>query len=171
MLKIKKLDEVWAFVECEPGQCQEISDLLTFEVPGAKFMPSYRKRYWDGKIRLYDAKKSRIYTGLHTKMRDFALSNNYDIEVDEALLDTDEISIAEARGFAKSLHMPIEPRDYQLQAFSFAVRNRRAVLVSPTGGIIKKHLSLFLLFPSSCRWQKILRSMATIKKCTVSWQV
>ena len=63
-------------------------------------MPSYRKRYWDGKIRLYDAKKSRIYTGLHTKMRDFALSNNYDIEVDETLLDTDEISIAEARGFA-----------------------------------------------------------------------
>ena len=29
--------------------------------------------------------------------------------------------------------MPIEPRGYQLQAFSFAVRNRRAVLVSPTG--------------------------------------
>ena len=76
MLRIKKLDEVWAFVECEPGQCQEISDLLTFEVPGAKFMPSYRKKYWDGKIRLYDAKKSRIYTGLHTKMRDFALANN-----------------------------------------------------------------------------------------------
>ena len=53
MLKIKKTDEVWAFVECEPGQCQEISDLLTFEVPGAKFMPSYRNKYWDGKIRLF----------------------------------------------------------------------------------------------------------------------
>ena len=158
MLKIKKLDEVWAFVECEPGQCQEISDLLTFEVPGAKFMPSYRKRYWDGKIRLYDAKKSRIYTGLHTKMRDFALSNNYDIEVDEALLDTDEISIAEARGFAKSLHMPIEPRDYQLQAFSFAVRNRRAVLVSPTGS--GKSLIAYLI----ARWynQKTLIVVPTV---------
>ena len=47
MLRVTKLDEVWAKVDCEPGQCQEISDLLTFDVPQARFMPSYQKKYWE----------------------------------------------------------------------------------------------------------------------------
>ena len=133
MLRVTKIDEVWAHVECEPGQCREISDLLTFEVPGAKFMPSYRKRYWDGKIRLYDSRKSRIYAGLYSKMRQFATDNGYDIDIDERLEQTDEISIAEAKAFIKTLNLPVEPRDYQIRAFCLAVRHRRAVLISPTG--------------------------------------
>ena len=133
MLRVTKLDEVWAKVDCEPGQCQEISDLLTFDVPQARFMPSYQKKYWDGKVRLYNARKSIIYTGLYNKMAEFASNNGYEIEIDPELYQSDEISLAEASEFAKSLNLPVEVRDYQLRAFCIAVRNRRAVLVSPTG--------------------------------------
>jgi len=133
MLRVTKLDEVWAKVDCEPGQCQEISDMLTFDVPQAKFMPSYKKKYWDGKVRLYNARKSTIYTGLYNKMVDFAHNGGYEIEIDPDLKQCDEISLAEAKEFAKSLGLSVEPREYQLRAFCLAVRNRRAVLVSPTG--------------------------------------
>ena len=50
---IKKKNEVYVTVKAEPAICQELSDLFTFDVPGAKFMPQYRNKYWDGKIRLF----------------------------------------------------------------------------------------------------------------------
>ena len=39
---IKKKNEVYVTVKAEPAICQELSDLFTFDVPGAKFMPQYR---------------------------------------------------------------------------------------------------------------------------------
>ena len=39
---IKKKNEVYVTVKAEPHINQELSDLFTFDVPGAKFMPQYR---------------------------------------------------------------------------------------------------------------------------------
>ena len=44
---IKKKNEVYVTVKAEPAICQELSDLFTFDVPGAKFMPQYRSKYSD----------------------------------------------------------------------------------------------------------------------------
>ena len=52
-LVIKKKNEVFLQIECDPHVAHELSDEFTFDVPGAKFMPQYRSKYWDGKIRLY----------------------------------------------------------------------------------------------------------------------
>ena len=49
---ISKKNEVYLIVETDKGVARELSDFFTFEVPGAKFMPQYRNRMWDGKIRL-----------------------------------------------------------------------------------------------------------------------
>ena len=117
MTSVTKKDEVYLEVRTEQSTARALADFFTFEVPGAKFMPSYRKRYWDGKIRLYDSRKSRIYAGLYSKMRQFATDNGYDIDIDERLEQTDEISIAEAKAFIKTLNLPVEPRDYQIRAF------------------------------------------------------
>ena len=58
---IKKKNEVYVTVTAEPHINQELSDLFTFDVPGAKFMPQYRSKYWDGKIRLYSPATGEIY--------------------------------------------------------------------------------------------------------------
>ena len=63
-LIIKKKNEVFVTIDSEQYVYHELSDHFTFEVPGAKFMPQYRNKYWDGKIRLYDMRKNEIYTGL-----------------------------------------------------------------------------------------------------------
>ena len=60
-LVIKKKNEVFLQIQCEPHIRHELSDEFTFDVPGAKFMPQYRSKYWDGKIRLYNLQKQEIY--------------------------------------------------------------------------------------------------------------
>ena len=49
-LVIKKKNEVYLQIDCDPHIKHELQDEFTFDVPGAKFMPQYRSKYWDGKI-------------------------------------------------------------------------------------------------------------------------
>ena len=41
-------------VDCESGVAQELNEFFSFYVPGYKFMPAFRNKMWDGKIRLYN---------------------------------------------------------------------------------------------------------------------
>ena len=51
-MHISKVNEVYLNLEVDSGLGRELADYFTFEVPGAKFMPMYKKRIWDGKVRL-----------------------------------------------------------------------------------------------------------------------
>ena len=51
---IDKINEVYIRVDSEMSIAQEISDHFTFLVPGHTFIPAFRKRIWDGKIRLFN---------------------------------------------------------------------------------------------------------------------
>ena len=70
MLTVSKFDDVYLKVDCDPGTSQELSDYFTFTVPGAKFMPQVRNRFWDGKIRLFNQMTKRIYFGLYPKIEE-----------------------------------------------------------------------------------------------------
>jgi len=59
-IEIYKKNEVHLKLDVERGTAQELSDFFTFEVPGAKFMPSVRNRYWDGKIRLFSQDRKSV---------------------------------------------------------------------------------------------------------------
>ena len=41
-------------VVCEAGIRAELAEYFSFFVPGYKFMPAYKRRQWDGKIRLFN---------------------------------------------------------------------------------------------------------------------
>ena len=45
MISVTKKDEVHIKVDTDPGTAQEICDFFTFDVPGARFMPLYRKKF------------------------------------------------------------------------------------------------------------------------------
>ena len=60
-LVISKKNEVYLNVEAEPHVYYELADQFTFEVPGAKFSPAYKKKFWDGKIRLFNINTKEIY--------------------------------------------------------------------------------------------------------------
>ena len=52
-LILEKKDEVYLTVDADPSIQRELSEFFTFYVPGYKFMPAFRNRMWDGKIRLF----------------------------------------------------------------------------------------------------------------------
>jgi superfamily II DNA or RNA helicase len=133
---IKDKNQVHCIVEsADVGVMQEISDYFTFEQPGARFMPQYRAKLWDGKVRLYSLFTRELYVGLIPYVKLFAEQNQYTVEeqrtsVPDAYLDTKEfIQNLNLRGHGK----PIEVRDYQIDAVQHAVHNHRTLLLSPTG--------------------------------------
>ena len=79
-LIISKKNEVYLQVEADPHVYYELADQFTFEVPGAKFMPQYRNRYWDGKIRLFNTQNGEIYVGLLDKVTKFCDDHGYTYE-------------------------------------------------------------------------------------------
>jgi superfamily II DNA or RNA helicase len=131
ILRVSKLNEVYVKIDCEPSTAYELNDYFTFDVPGAKFMPAYKNKMWDGKIRLFNAMTLTLYTGLIAYLEKFCEARNYKIEFDENF-SKESFSIKEAKDFAATLNTKFPPRDYQLEAFIHAVRERRGLLLSPT---------------------------------------
>ena len=131
-LILKKLNEAYIRFECERNIAQELSDYFTFYVPGYQFTPAYKSRIWDGKIRLADLRTFNIYHGLVPYIQKFCEEREYTLELEKEVNITTNFSVHEAKEFITSLNLPLEVRDYQLDAFVYSVRNNRSLLVSPT---------------------------------------
>ena len=137
-IHISKLNEVYLQVECDnPGICYELVQYFTFEVPGHKFMPAYRNKMWDGKIRLFSDKTGKIYVGLLSYIKEFCDRNEIEYVIADDVDDTDNLDIEKVKDFVKSLKPQskgklLEIRDYQLDAIQCALSNHRGMLVSPT---------------------------------------
>lgn len=151
-IRVEKLNEVHLRVYAEDmGIESELAEYFTYEYPGAKFTPQYKARLWDGKIRMYDSIRKTLYCGLFYYLAKFAESNDYTIELVNDVNPTNEISFDQVEQFAESLNLqgrgvPIDIRDYQLDAIHTALTNRRGVLLSPTGS--GKSLIIYTI----CRW-------------------
>lgn len=131
MIKLVKYNEAYIHISSEPAIEQELVDYFTFSVPGYKYMPSYRSGFWDGKVRLYNSRTKLLYFGLYEKVLEFAKQREYEVKHDNCFAQN-PFSLAEAIEFCKTLNLPFEPRDYQLQAFAIGVRNSKRLLLSPT---------------------------------------
>jgi len=142
-LILHKKNEVFIQFECEKGIAQELSSYFTFFVPGYQFVPAYKSRLWDGKIRLADLRNFTIYHGLVPYIQKFCEERNYKLEIDSDVISTEVLSVVEAEDFIKTLNLPHEVRDYQLKSFIHAIRNKRILLLSPTAS--GKSLILYVI--------------------------
>ncbi len=137
-MQIEKKNEVYLILkDLEPSTSQELSSFFTFEVPGAKFMPMYRNRMWDGKIRLFSPGSGEIYVGLLPYIKKFCDRNNVDYIIGEGVEDDRDVVREVVKGFVKSLKpkskgKSLKIRDYQIDAVHHAIARNRALLVSPT---------------------------------------
>ena len=139
---VKEHNEVFVRVDCDRGIGHELHDHFSFYVPGYRFMPAYKSKMWNGKIYLYNLNTQQIYKGLLEEVKKFAKSRDYTIDTQN--IDTsNEFSVFECGQFVERLKLPITPRDYQVNGFVHAVRNNRAVLLSPTGS--GKSLMIYMI--------------------------
>ena len=142
-LIITKVNEVYMKIESEAVIRQELVDFFSFAVPGAKFMPAFKNRMWDGKVRLFDGNTKQLYLGLLPYVEHFASEREYAIDtIDEVNLQ-ESYSLDESKKFIDKLQLKLTPRDYQIDSFIHCVRNNRSVIVSPTAS--GKSLIIYLL--------------------------
>jgi len=141
VIEISKKDEVHLKIACEASVAQEICDYFTFTVPGYTFMPAYRMKIWDGKIRLFNIHNRVLYGGLLEYVFKFAENRHYKVVPDGDWWKP--IKIEENKNFIDNLNLPFEPRDYQLNAFHHALSYKKSLLVSPTAS--GKSLIIYLI--------------------------
>jgi len=142
-IQVKKLNEVYIHITAEADIRRELSDYFSFEVPGYRFTPQFRNRVWDGKIRLYSYATGQMYVGLYPYLKDWCNKKNVQIdEINEIITQKAPIS-ADSRELQDALKLSITPRDYQIDAFNFAVSNDRGLILSPTAS--GKSLIIYML--------------------------
>ena len=138
MIKISKLNEAKLIIESDDsGILRELYEYYTFFAENYKFMPAYRNKMWDGKLRLFDLRTQQLPYGLLTQTLTFAQERRYEVNLDSSIKhswkDRDEI-----KSYIDDLSLSvngntISPRDYQLHAAMHALIRRRCILLSPTG--------------------------------------
>ena len=138
LIKIKKKNEAFLEIITEPSIEHELAEHFCFFVPGYKFMPAYKNRMWDGKIRLYDLRKKTLYTGLFQYIQEFANARQYDIELDNGSYGMPGAkNKVDIPALLSELTLTaggnkITPRNYQLEALEHALSNSQSLLLSPT---------------------------------------
>ena len=141
IIKIKKKNHAMILIDSEPSVLNELSDFFTFYVPGYKFMPAYKNKVWDGKIRLFDIRTHELYAGLYAYVKEIANAEgrDYGIELEHDNYYgypevTEEIDMSFLNDYILTDNQgaKIEPRDYQLRAIQHGLKSRAAMLISPT---------------------------------------
>ena len=137
-MRISKKNEVHLVLDdLDPSTTQELTQFFTFEVPGAKFMPQFKNRMWDGKIRLFSPATGQIYVGLLSYIKNYCSRNGIKYILEDGVEDERNIEREVVSGFVKSLKpkskgKSLRVRDYQIDAVHHAVSRHRALLLSPT---------------------------------------
>ena len=144
-LVIDKKDEVYLKIEAEENIRRELSEYFTFEVPGFKFMPQYRSKVWDGKIRLYSYATGQIYVGLYPYIVAWCKKNDIQV-VDGTKIKDVNVDEKEIDKLIKMLKLPHEVRDYQREAFIHSIQKNRCLLLSPTASGKSLIIYLILIF-------------------------
>ena len=136
-IRVRKLDHANIEVTCESGTAQELNEFFSFFVPGYKFMPAFRNRMWDGKIRLFTLRDRTLPAGLFYHLSEFCEKRGYILESEKnaygAPDDRNTIKPDDLKHFLNGLNLPFSLRDYQFKCVGEAITRKRAILLSPTG--------------------------------------
>ena len=141
-ITIWKKNESIALVDCDAGIAHGLSEYFSFFVPGYKYMKLYKRKIWDGKIRLFNSTSRELPAGLYPFVDEFCKRNSYTLKVESSdygsLVDRSEQDPNDVFKYIKDLKLqsrgkPIDIRDYQFDAVMKALNLNRCVLLSPTG--------------------------------------
>lgn len=149
-IRVRKLSHSELQIDCEFGTAQELNEFFSFYVPGYKFMPAFRNKLWDGKIRLFNIRSNTLPAGLIEHLEQFIAQRGYTIDAEKTeygypdnAANYTQINPKEIIDFVHSLNLPYDIRDYQFDAVCKGLERNRAILLSPTGS--GKSLIIYVL--------------------------
>ena len=157
-------------IDTNGGTLVEIAEEFAFFVPGYKWMPKFRSGFWDGKIKLFDARKQLFPAGLFSELEKFLTKSGYKVVIEETDYGVpgkkNQVRAKEIKALLDDLNLhskgnKIDAYDYQFNAICQAIQDKRNITLSPTG--TGKSLIIYCL----CRWfmeqsdEKILLTVPT----------
>lgn len=166
---IQKKNEVYLKLICDPYILHEIAQYFTFEAPGAKYSPAFKRGGWDGRISLLSTSNGEIYCGLldrviaklknHNFTYEFKDNNQYGLPFEI----NPEITKEGVSGYMHVLGKKADliPDDYQVNAVYECLKYNRKTIVSPTSsgktfqifGLVRyylmKGLKILIVFPQT----------------------
>ena len=167
-VSVSKVNDVFMKVDCDDGLARDLYDFFSYTVPNAKFMPSVKNRYWDGKVRLFSIKTHQIYIGLLPYVDEFCRERGFNFEGVYDVIGTKQIATCSQK-WLTSLNLPFEPRDYQIDAFNTAIQYGRQLLLSPTAS--GKSLIIYLLARYyNCKTVIIVPTTSLVEQMTKDFQ-
>ena len=170
---IEKFNEAYLRIKCDPAVARELSEFFTFEVPGAKFMPSVRRRIWDGKIRLFSPGTGKIYLGLLPYVRRFLAEQGHKIVYGEGIRPPKTLDKNLTTKFIRSLEKGFRARDYQIDAVHNILEHDRGLILSPTGSgksfiiyalvryYVQKNLKVLIVVPTTSLVEQMFTDFAS----------
>ena len=137
-ITISKKNELEIFLDCEQHILYELQEAFSFDVEGASFAPAYRKKYWDGKIRLCSVAKQTLPAGLTYRLCRWCDKHNYTWKFEDNKFygvpyEVDERVFQEGVEIFMNKISNVKPRDYQVDTVFHALKEYRKTIVSPTG--------------------------------------
>ena len=130
-------DHSMMLIDCEIHQLPELREYFSFFAPGYKWMPMYKARKWDGKIKLFNQVTRELNVGLYEHLKKFCQDRMYPLQLQETEYGhpakKNHVQHQNLVKFQSELKMPYELRDYQYDAVTHGIENKRAILLSPTG--------------------------------------
>ena len=108
-IRVRRLNHANLHVECDFGQAAEIKEFFSFFVPGYKYMPLFRNKVWDGKVRLFNPASYELPVGLLSYVREFAEKRDYIVEYEDGPFGPPEsfnkIDVKDIMSFIESLKL------------------------------------------------------------------
>lgn len=166
---IEKKNEVYIKLKCEPHVLYELSPYFTFDVPGAKFAPAYKRGGWNGQISLLSKTTGEIYGGLLDKIIAKIKNHGYSYEFKNSKFYgcpfevNEEITKEGVKGFVNAIgsKADLKPYEYQIDTVYECLRyNRKTVLSATSSGksfmiyciakyYLMKGLRILCVFPTT----------------------
>ena len=135
---ISKKNELEINLDCEQHILYELQNAFSFDVEGASFSPAYRKKYWDGKIRLLNMQHQTLPAGLTYRLCKWCDRHGYTWDFKDNQFyglpyEQDEIVFEEGVELFMEKISSVKPRKYQIDTVFRALKEYRKTIVSPTG--------------------------------------
>ena len=128
------MNESFVHIESNNNSVYDLlSDNFTFDVPNARWTPSFKSGKWDGKIRLFDKKTKMIYRGILPDI--YRLLKDQDVgsvKVTNYEKPADNVDRFDKWLETKKDSLPYPPYDYQIEAARKIIAKERRLILSPT---------------------------------------
>lgn len=138
VIEVRNMNTAHLRVLAENSIARELQEYFTYDVPGAKYSPAFKRKVWNGKIHLYNPHSGLLPAGLVEYLATFAKDRGYELHVDSEVAEPElKFNCDSVRDFINHLRphahgKPLEPHDHQVEALCHALNKTRCVLLSPT---------------------------------------